>query len=281
MRQLVAVLGRGVVDTHAPVVTADDLGINRGDGVFDAARVVADAAGTRVDLLEQHLARFARSHARMGMAAPDLDAWRALIDEAVAAWDVPGEAVCKMIATRGLEHEPTAPGASFLTITAAEAAPCPPIRVITLTTGRASEAFADAPWLLGGVKTLSYGVNVAVAREAKRRGVDDVLFTSADGYCLEGPRSGLVVRFGEQFVTTPVAGTGILDSVTIAAVAEGLRERGIAFSERLVTPAELVASDGAWLLSAGRGVAEIVALNGSPVATDAEASALLRELAGF
>lgn len=281
MRQLVAVLGTGVVAASDAVVRADDLGINRGDGVFDAARVVSDAAGVRVELLEPHLARFARSHQKMGMAEPDLAAWRALIEEAVAAWDVPGEAILKLIATRGLEHEPGAPGASFLTLNAADTAPCPPLRVITLTTGRASDAFADAPWLLGGVKSLSYAVNVAVAREAKRRGVDDVLFTSSDGYCLEGPRSGLLVRFGDAFVTTPVAGTGILDSVTIGAVAEGLRSRGLAFSERLVTPAELIASDGGWLLSAGRGVAEIVALNGFPVATDAEASALLRELAGF
>lgn len=281
MRQLVAVLGVGVVEASTPVALADDLGINRGDGVFDAARVVSDAAGVRVELLEPHLARFVRSHQKMAMAEPDLDAWRSLIDEAVAAWDSPGEAILKLIATRGQEHEPTAAGASFLTLTAAEGELCPPLRVITLTTGRSADAFAAAPWLLGGVKSLSYAVNVAVAREARRRGVDDVLFTSSDGYCLEGPRSGLVVRFGEEYVTTPVAGTGILDSVTIAAVAQGLAARGTTLSERLVTPAELIASDGAWLLSAGRGVCEVVALNNSPVRTDEAASALLRELAGF
>ena len=37
----------------------------------------------------------------------------------------------------------------------------------------------------------------------------------------------------------------------------------------------------AWLLSAGRGVCDIVALDGTPLRTDAEASALLRGLAGF
>ena len=60
MRQLVAVLGVGVIPTDRPVVLADDLGINRGDGVFDAARVVVDATGTRADWLEEHLARFER-----------------------------------------------------------------------------------------------------------------------------------------------------------------------------------------------------------------------------
>lgn len=285
MRQLVAVLGAGVVEADSAVVGADDLGLNRGDGVFDAARVAADAAGVRVHFLDEHLARFGRSHESMGMTPPDLDAWGALIDEAVAAWaaqeDVPAEAVLKLIATRGLEHAPAAPGASLLTITANAAAPCPPLRVITLTIGRASDAFADAPWLLGGVKSLSYAVNVAVGREARRRGVDDVLFTSSDGYCLEGPRSGLLALVDGVYVTTPVAGTGILDSVTVGAVREGLDRRGVVLAERLLTPTELVDAEAAWLLSAARGVCDIVSLNGTPLRTDAEASALLRELAGF
>lgn len=281
MRQLVAVLGVGVVAPDTAVVGADDLGINRGDGVFDAARLVVDAAGPTLHFLDEHLARFARSHELMGMKAPDLAAWRALVDEAVAAWAAPGEAIVKLIATRGQEHEPAEPGAAFLTITAADTDPCPPLRLITLGTGRASDAFTRAPWLLGGVKSLSYAVNVAVAREARRRAVDDVLFVSSDGYCLEGPRSGLVVAVGDGYVTTPLEGTGILDSITVGAVREGLLARGVRFEERLVTPAEVQASDGAWLLSAGRGVCDIVALNAVPLRRDESRSALLRELAGF
>lgn len=279
--QLVAVLGRGVVPAGEAVVRADDLGINRGDGVFDAARIVVDASGVRVDHLAPHLARFARSHAAMEMAAPDLDAWRALVDEALAAWDVPGPAVLKLIATRGQEHEASAPGASFLTITANDSPACPRLRVGLLPRGYASDAFTEAPWLLGGVKSLAYAINVAAAREAARRGDDDVLFVSSDGFCLEAPRSGFVVRFGDEYATTPAAGTGILDSVTVGVVAEGLRARGVRFAERLMTPGEVRASDGAWLLSAGRGVCEITHLGGSPLATDPEVSSLLRELAGF
>ncbi|MFV0451534.1 MAG: aminotransferase class IV [Propioniciclava sp.] len=68
-----------------------------------------------------------------------------------------------------------------------------PLRVVTLDTGRASDAFTRSPWLLGGVKTLSYAVNAAAAREARRRDADDVIFTSSDGYLLEGPTSGLLL----------------------------------------------------------------------------------------
>ncbi|MFT3875754.1 MAG: aminotransferase class IV [Propioniciclava sp.] len=281
VRQLVAVLGRGVVPATEPIVRADDLGINRGDGIFDAARVVVDAGGVRVDHLAPHLARFARSHAAMEMPAPDLDAWRALIDETLGAWDVPGPAILKLIATRGQEHDPSVPGSAFLTITENDSPACVPLRVSLLPRGYASDAFAAAPWLLGGVKSLAYAINVAAAREAARRGDDDVLFTSSDGFCLEGPRSGLIVRFGADYATTPVAGTGILDSVTVGVVADGLRARGVRFTERLMTPAEVSDADGAWLLSAGRGVCEISHLDHHPLRTDPEVSALLRSLAGF
>lgn len=281
MRQLVAVLGTGVVDASDAVVTADDLGINRGDGVFDAARVVSDAAGVRVELLEPHLARFARSHQKMGMAEPDLAAWRALIEEAVAAWDVPGEAILKLIATRGLEHEPGAPGASFLTLTAADTAPCPPLRVITLTTGRASDAFADAPWLLGGVKTLSYVVNVAAQREGRRRGADDVIFTTTDGFALDGPMAGLLVVREGRWLSTPTGGTGILASVSVATILDAAAADGHESAFELVRVEHLHDADGVWLVASSRGPTPVGEIDGRPVRVDPDLVSQAARYAGF
>ena len=45
----------------------------------------------------------------------------------------------------------------------------------------------DAPWLLGGAKTLSYAVNMASQRWAQSIGAQDVLWVSADGFALEAP----------------------------------------------------------------------------------------------
>ena len=101
---LVAVMGTGIVAADDPVLTADDLGLTRGDGVFDATRVVtADDGTSRIDNLSAHLSRFARSIAGVNGAAPDLEAWTALINELVTAWRRPGEAVLKVMYTNGPE----------------------------------------------------------------------------------------------------------------------------------------------------------------------------------
>ena len=43
---------------------------------------------------------------------------------------------------------------------------------------------------------------------------------SSDGFALEGPRSALLWRIGDRLATTPIDGTGILASITQAAVYE-------------------------------------------------------------
>src|SRR5690625_7099343 len=71
------------------------------------------------------------------------------------------------------------------------------MKVVTLDRGLASTVVDTSPWLLPGAKTLSYAVNMAATREAVRRGAEDVLFVSTDGYALEGPTSTLLVRHGD------------------------------------------------------------------------------------
>lgn len=276
---VVAILGRGVVAVDATGIPADDLGLTRGDGCFDSMRVVRDASGTRVDHQVAHLARFSRSADAMGLPPVELDAWTRLIAVAVDAWTGEGAAVCRVLWTRGSESGTGGPTGLVL-ISAAPPSGIP-LRVATLGTGRASDAFSDVPWLLGGVKSLSYAVNVAARREAERRGADDVIFLSSDGYLLEGPTSGLLVARDGVLTTTPTRGTGVLDSVTIEVIARAALAHGLDVRRRLIVPEEIDVADGAWLVSAVRGVCPLIEIDGRGLTLAPDLTAQLAGWAGF
>lgn len=282
MEQLVAQLGVGVREDG--FISADDLGLNRGDGCFDATLVRVDGGTASADFVDEHLSRLGNSARMLDMAPIDVDAWRALTAEAVAEWGRRGgaEAVCKFVLTRGQE---TNPGdvLGLITITelsAARIAARESATAVTLSLGRAAEALRDAPWLLGGAKTLSYGANMAFVREAHRRGVTDPIFLTTDGYALEGPQSGLLVLKDGRLSSTPVDTTNILDSITVRHALQGWDGLGRPVAHKLHTVDDLLAADGVWLASSVRGITPVVQLNDhglphSPAVTE-ELRALVR-----
>lgn len=263
------------------MVRADDLGLTRGDGVFDATRVVTDEAGVSVvEQVERHLARLQRSARAVELPEPDLVGLAALIETAARAWTIPGQAVLKIVHTRGLEH--FEPGATtLLTITEMEPGDRRPIRVASLFRGYSSTAFTDAPWLLGGCKLLSYAVHTSARREAARRGADDALFVSSDGFALEGPTSSLVWLSDGVICTTRTGGTGILGSVTVDVLREWAQRVGVPFEERLITVPDLFGTSGAWLASSGRGLSPIAHLDDEPMPQDQAWTDRLASAAGF
>lgn len=281
--QIAAVMGRGVVPGDTPIVSADDLGLVRGDGCFDATRVTRGSDGIVIDHLDAHLDRFDRSSELLGLPPLDRRAWLDLIDQATNAWTGSGEAVLKLVRSRGQEHGGGAP-TEFCTVTALEDWQLRArggIAVISVSRGYAAAAFEDAPWLLGGVKTLSYAVNAAAKRYAQSRGADDALFVSSDGFALEGTTSALIVRFDEVLVTTPTGSTGILPSVTQQATFAAAEAEGVRTEVRVLRAEDVARADGVWLASSIRGVCPVLTLDGQPVATDADWSVRLARYGGF
>lgn len=259
-----------VAEEAAAQLTVIDLGVTRGDGVFETVGVFDGVPQN----LGPHLQRLARSAEMLELPAPDLD----ILEEAFALAvhehaDVP-ELSVRVVMTRGNEGA----GRPSAWIHARESADWSReragIRVAALSRGLPSTAVADAPWLLAGAKTLSYAGNMAAVREATRRGADDVLFVSTDGYALEGPTSTLLVRHGEAFSTTPVS-AGVLQGTSVDSAFALLAAQGSSTGERLMTPAEVAASDGAWLLSSTRLVAPITHLDEQALPQDPELTARL------
>lgn len=284
-RNLLAVLGVGVVDPCTPVVRADDAGVTRGDGCFEGIRVRSDGSGRSVaDKLDRHFTRMSRSAASLDIAF-DEAAWRDLIATACEAWrpSEDGEAAMKLVLTRGPAG--TGQPTGYLTVVPL-AADYPRqrrdgIRVITLSRGVTSDAFRSAPWLLGGVKTLSYAPNMAAQREAERHGVEDAILVSTDGYVLEAPTGSVVWSAGRTLCTTPVGDTGILAGTTQQLLFDHASAAGWDPVERLASVDDLHAADVVWIVSSVRGPVDVIEFDGKHRQRLPDVDAEIKSLAGF
>ncbi|MGO2110673.1 MAG: aminotransferase class IV [Pseudoclavibacter sp.] len=272
-RRILALLDGTLVDPATPIVHADDVGVVRGDGVFET---LLAADGEPRDL-EAHLARLAASARLLSLPVPDADGYRRAIAAVLEAWPWADarEALVRIVQTRGrdvgdgpgAEHEPPSAGGPNGWALAFPLTPgiarqrANGVRVLLLDRGFEGPEIAPLPWLLPGAKTLSYGVNMAAGRYARANDADDVIFVSPNGLVLEGPTSGVVVDLDGELVTPPLE--GILDSITVEHLRREGPAAGLELHTREVTRVELLGSRGAWLLSSGRIAAPVVAIDGA------------------
>jgi 4-amino-4-deoxychorismate lyase len=253
-------------DPSAPLLRPDDLGVTRGDGIFETI----NAVGGRPQALEAHLARLQRSAAMLELPAPALDLWRRAVQHAVAAHPPVHELLLKLVMTRGPEHSGRCSGwvlafpNSDFSRERAEG-----IAVLTLDRGYPADVMASAPWLLQGAKTLSYALNMAALRHVRARGADDAVFVSSDGQVLEGPNSTIVAKLGRRLVTPP-SDLGILAGTSQARLFEWAQGRGLCPAYDRLAVDDLHRADTLWVCSSGRQAVPVRSLDGIPRTWDAD-----------
>jgi 4-amino-4-deoxychorismate lyase len=276
-----AVLGRGVVDPATPLLRADDEAVLRGRAAFETLRVYAGVP-FRVDL---HLRRLAESARVLELPAPDTDALAALAAAALASLDRP-DAVLRVVWTPGSGDGDSI---GFVLVT-----PVPGgfdemrergIELASLQLAIGAATFNESPWLLPGVKSTSYAVNMAAQAEARRRGATDALFLSLEGIALECPTSN--VWFVEDGVLhTPALDLGILAGVTRETLIAAARDAGIETAEGAYERDRLARAAEVFTSSSVREVMPVVRLDGEPIgdgrpgAVAAQMQAALRAAVG-
>lgn len=262
-RQIVAVLGRGVVPAGEAVLRADDRGVLHGDGLFETMHLRAG----RPWLAAEHLARLADAAAAVDLPLPGAEELTGLLDAVTAGWPAEVEGGLRLTCTRGPDGGPPTVFATVSEVAPASVrARRTGVNVKTLPLGVTAAARAGLPWLLAGIKTISYGVSAASRRWAAGAGVDDVLWVSTDGYALEGPSANLVWLEDDTLCTVPAAQTGVLPGITAGWLLAHAGELGWAADQRMTTPGDLRGSTGGvWLTSSVRGLAEIRTLDGIPL----------------
>lgn len=278
---IIATLDGQIHPVDQPLLRPDDLGVLRGDGVFETTLSVD---GQPRDL-DEHLQRLATSAGMLGIALPPDEDWRIGVKAVTDAWqqaDGEQEMVMRLVATRGNESiaEKDRPATCFVTggsISPTVLSQRDGVRIRLLSRGFAGAEIAAMPWLLPGAKSLSYAINMAAVRHAASLGDDDVVFVGTDGKVLEGPTSTVVLAQGDT-LTTPNR-DGILDSITVRRLFAAAEQAGWTTRYADVLPADLHEADGAYVASSVRMLSPIVSLDGvdRPVGPrTAELASLLR-----
>lgn len=256
-----AVSGCGLVDPSTPTVHADDQALLRGRAAFETLRVYEGVPFR----LEEHLARLASSAQRIGLPAVDQAGLVRLSELALAHGGEPN-AMLRLYWTPGREGLDMPTGIAIVSR-------IPPdhderraagLRLVSLTLGLDAELRAASPWLLAGVKSTSYAVNIAAESEARRRGADDAVFLTRDNAVLECPISNIWWRHGGT-LETPSLELGILAGVTRAEVIHLAAAQGFAVREGTFPLDRLAGADEAFTSSSVREIMPAVSLDGEPV----------------
>jgi 4-amino-4-deoxychorismate lyase len=251
-----AVAGRGVVDPTEPVFFADDEAVVRGTAAFETIRIRRG----RAVLLDEHVQRLERSS--LALRLPPPEGARDLAGQAAAAAGVDEGALrlFRTTATLVATVAPLPPGLETLRR-----------RGLTLVT-----IGVAAHGLLTGIKSTSYGANMAAIAEAERRGADDALFVGEGETVLEATTANIWWREGDV-LTTPSIAVGVLPGVTRGVVARLARASGYRVREGSFTLPALLRADEAFTSSAVREIVPVTAVDGRELPRG-EAAPRLQEL---
>jgi branched-subunit amino acid aminotransferase/4-amino-4-deoxychorismate lyase len=259
-----AVTGRGLVAAGEPVVLADDEALLRGRAAFETLRVY----GGRPFRLDAHVDRLFGSAASIGLPPLERAALEELVPLVLAATSEE-DAVLRLVWTAG----PAGGEATGLALLSPVPDWIEPTRAHGAKAVSLLGVRAAVPWLLPGVKSTSYAVNMAAEAEAKRRGADEAVFVDADGVVLEGTVTNVWWRRGDALFT-PALELGILAGVTRAALIELARADGFAVEEGVYGLHELLGAEEAFTSSSVREVMPLVDVDGRELGRGPAADAL-------
>jgi branched-chain amino acid aminotransferase len=229
-----AVLDGTVLPADEATIGVTDLGLLRGDGVFEVISVYEG----RLFAMEDHLRRMANSAQNLRLEI-DLGAVQADID-ALLAEAGPVTGAIRFFVTRGGRR-----------VGLVEAVPAEREPLIL-----ASITYAPAR-ILDGVKSLSYAGNMLATRLAIEKGATEALLVTPHGRVLEGPTSSFFVSLDGETLVTPPLSDHVLDSIT--------RRRLLAMlphaREEVVTREQLRGAREAFLASTTREVQPIARID--------------------
>ena len=263
-----AVTGRGLIDPHEPAVRADDEALLRGRAAFETLKIYRG----RPFGLDAHLDRLVASAEVIGLPAVERRRLEVLTGLVLPKAEQ-GDAVLRLVWTAGPEGGPP----SGLALLSELPGWIEDVRMRGASAVSLLGVRATAPWLLPGVKSTSYAVNMAADAEAKRRGADEAIFVDGEGIVLEGSVTNVWWRAGKT-LRTPSLDLGILAGVTRQTLLELAGPCGYAVEEGAFALEDVLAADEVFTSSSVREILPVVELDGRRFDLGAAAAVLQQAL---
>ena len=248
----------GEIATGSIALDPRDRGLLLGDGIFETLLVL-----NRTPLwANMHLARMEGAAKELGLRfARDAvdDAVAEILQHAPETHQVLRITLTRGGSTRGLGSNGGTPS---LLITLDPFDPGLMFQPVTLAT---STIRRNPTSPASRLKTLSYIDNIAAAREAAAKGMEDALMLNVPGAAACSTIANLFLMKNGKLIT-PGRDQGILTGVTRQVVISAASQLGIATEERAVKPDELLAADAVFLTNSLRFIRPVKSLDQQPLA---------------
>ncbi len=253
-----------LVDESEARVSVFDRGFLYGDGIFETMRSI-DGVIFRLD---RHLARLARSSARIGLdRMPAPDRLGAGLRELLDRNGIP-EARIRITVTRGIGQPGDYTGAAGDPTVVMSASEFRPLDAATrqrgVTVTLSSVRQVPGTVLDPALKSISRLSAVLARREAVARGAFEAILLDAAGFLTEGTVSNLFLVDQGRIRTPPAPGVG-LPGVTREAVLEIAAGAGLETAAEPLPATALANADEVFLTNTSWEVLPVTRVDGQPV----------------
>ena len=244
-------------------VSVLDRGFIFGDGVYEVAPVY----GGRFFRFQEHMARLARSLAKVRIPNPHTEAeWlermRGVVGDYAERFDAPDQLLYLQV-TRGValrDHVMPTDLSPTVFITTGKLKPATPEQ---RHQGVACVTARDFRWERGDIKSVSLLGNVLARQISADQGAAETIMFR-DGFLTEASASNVWVVH-EGAVLGPPKSEHVLEGIRYELIAELCEDLGIGFNLRPITETEINTADEIFLSSATKEVLAVTRLDGEPV----------------
>jgi len=230
-----------------------------GDGVYEVLR----SYNGKIFALEDHLRRFSRSLAAIGIERVNIDDVRRRVLEAFAKADIANARIYFHItrgsAARSHTWTDDIKPNFFLTITALGDDTAAKKNGIIVST------FPDWRWKRCDIKSLNLLANVLARQDSAKKGAEEAILVDENGLITEGAGSSFFAVLHNTLQTAPLT-SNILPSITRDYVLRAARAVNLPVVEKPITPQEAKSADELFIAVTTRDIVPVVKFDDALIA---------------